>query len=56
MSVFITILNDSFRIFRKNSKVNHNEDYEVLIFMFRKFQRWISKIDGSFVLLEMILY
>jgi hypothetical protein len=45
MTMFVSIIIRNFRIVRKNSKVNINEDYEVLRFMFRKFQCWIGKID-----------
>ena len=43
--MFVTIISDSFRIVRNNMKVNQNEDQEVLVYMFRKFQRWIGRID-----------
>ncbi len=45
MSMFITIIRYNFRIVREKLNSNLNEDYEVLIFMFRKFKCWIGKID-----------
>ncbi|CAF1363985.1 unnamed protein product [Adineta steineri] len=42
MSMFITIISDSFRIVRNNTKVNCNEDQTIFKFMLHKFQRWIG--------------
>ncbi|CAF1401522.1 unnamed protein product [Adineta steineri] len=42
MTMFITIVSDSFRIVRKNTKVNYNEDQAIFEFMLRKLQRWIG--------------
>ncbi|CAF4876237.1 unnamed protein product, partial [Rotaria sp. Silwood2] len=43
MSMFITIISDSFRIVRDNAKNNLNENYQILLYMFRKFQQWLGK-------------
>jgi hypothetical protein len=42
MSMFISIIIDSFRIVRKNHARASNEDEEIFTFMFRKFQRSIG--------------
>ncbi|CAF3428948.1 unnamed protein product, partial [Rotaria sp. Silwood2] len=45
MSMFITIISDSFRIVRDNAKNNLNENYQILLYMFRKFQQWLELIE-----------
>jgi len=41
LSMFLSIINDSFRRARKN--LNNNNDQEIYSFMFDKFLRWIGK-------------
>jgi hypothetical protein len=40
MSMFLSIINDSFRHARENAKVKSNQEEDILSFMFYKFQRW----------------
>jgi hypothetical protein len=40
MRMFITIINDSFRIVRDNSKLHSNDDQQIWRFMLKKFQNW----------------
>ncbi|CAF1068198.1 unnamed protein product [Adineta steineri] len=40
MSIFITIINDTFRIVRNNTKIKYNEDQTIFEFMLHKFQHW----------------
>ncbi len=40
LSMFIAIINESFRYVRDNMK---HQDEQIFIFMFRKFRRWIGK-------------
>lgn len=42
MSMFITIINDSFRAAREDAKAKSNTDQHILSFMLHKFQRWIG--------------
>ena len=42
MSMFLTIINDSFRFVRDNAKVQSKDDRHIIRFMFYKFQRWIG--------------
>jgi hypothetical protein len=42
MSMFISIIIDSFRFVRDNAKVNSNENQHILSFMSNRFQRWIG--------------
>ena len=45
MTMFISIINDSFTIVRNRAKYNHNEDQEILSFMLRQFQQWIGTMN-----------
>jgi hypothetical protein len=42
MSMFITIINDDFRVVKEKSRMNVNKDQEILVIMFGKLRRWIS--------------
>ena len=42
MSMFLTIINESFRHARNNAKVKSNQDQHILSFIFYKFRRWIG--------------
>jgi hypothetical protein len=42
MSVFLTIINQSFRFVRKNATMKSKEDQDMLSFMLYKFQRWLG--------------
>jgi hypothetical protein len=56
MSMFITIIIQSFRIVRDTLKVKQNEDQQVLVLMFRKFQRWTGRRDDEFFFIERIFF
>ncbi len=42
MSVFLTIINQSFRFVRKDLNVKSKQDQQILSFMFFKFRRWLG--------------
>ncbi len=42
MSMFITIINDDFRVVKEKSRMNVNKDQKILVIMFGKLRRWIS--------------
>lgn len=42
LSMFLTIINDSFRSVRDNSKIQSAKDPQILAFMLYKLQRWIG--------------
>jgi hypothetical protein len=42
MSMFLTIINHSFRFVRDNAKYDSNENQHTLSFMWNKFQQWIG--------------
>ncbi len=42
MSMFLTIINESFRTVRNNAKIKSNEDQHILSFIWNKFQQWIG--------------
>jgi len=47
LSMFITIINESFRYVRDNMKEHEDKDEQIFIYMFRKFRRWIGMLfDG----------
>lgn len=51
-SMFITIINDSFRFVRDRAKYNQNEDQLIFTLMYRKFRSWIGVfINDSLLLL-----
>jgi hypothetical protein len=57
MSMFVTIVIQSFRFVRDNIKVKSNEDQQILSFMFYKFQRWMGIEHAFFIdLLRRMIY
>jgi hypothetical protein len=45
MSMFLSIINESFRFVRDQTKGKSNQDQHILSFMLYKFQRWIGMED-----------
>jgi hypothetical protein len=42
MTMFISIIIDNFRMVRKQNKIIYSQDYDMLIFIWNKFKRWIG--------------
>jgi hypothetical protein len=40
VTIFTSVISDSFRIIRKNNKVAYNANHDMLSFMWKKFGRW----------------
>lgn len=47
MSMFISIIVDSFRIVQKKSEINGDEDHQVFIYMVQRFLRWIGFVKQN---------
>jgi hypothetical protein len=45
MTMFISIINDSFRTVRKNSRLSLNEEHDMFAFMWNRFRRWTGFIQ-----------
>ena len=56
LSMFISIINESFRFVRDNIKHHQNEDEQIFRFMFRKFRRWIGMLMFFFYFIIEILF
>ena len=48
LSMFVAIINGSFRYVRDNMKHHENEDEEIFRFMYRKFRRWTGMLKFFF--------
>jgi len=46
MTMLISIINDSFRKVRQNSRLIYNPDYEMLGYIWNKFLRWTGRIHS----------
>jgi Polycystin cation channel len=56
MTMFISIIGDSFRIVQQNHRMNHDEEHDMFAFIWYTFQRWIGRLFRTVLILPTIDY